>query len=104
MKEQLGTLENLKVAIIGDISHSRVARSNIWALQKFGSEVRVAGPASMMPIGIEQTGAKTCVTVREACRDADIVMGLRLQLSARTADCSLQYRNMPSFTASAKRF
>lgn len=80
MKEQLGTLENLKVAIIGDISHSRVARSNIWALQKFGSEVRVAGPASMMPIGIEQTGAKTCVTVREACRDADIVMGLRLQL------------------------
>lgn len=80
MREQLGTLEGLKVAIVGDISHSRVARSNIWALQKLGSEVRVAGPGSMMPVLLNRTGAKVCGSVAEACTDADIVMGLRLQI------------------------
>ncbi|MGI6077825.1 MAG: aspartate carbamoyltransferase catalytic subunit [Fastidiosipilaceae bacterium] len=80
MKEQLGTLSGLKVAIIGDIAHSRVARSNIWALNKFNSEVRVAGPASMMPVEFEKTGAIVCNDVKEACEGCDVVMGLRLQL------------------------
>ncbi|MGI6546171.1 MAG: aspartate carbamoyltransferase catalytic subunit [Fastidiosipilaceae bacterium] len=80
MREQLNRLEGLKVAIVGDISHSRVARSNIWALQKFGSEVRVAGPGSMMPPELARSGAIVCSSVAEACRDADVVMGLRLQM------------------------
>ena len=79
MKEQLGTLSGLKVAIIGDIAHSRVARSNIWALNKFNSEVRVAGPASMMPVEFE----KRCYCLMMSRRPVKAVMlswVLRLQL------------------------
>lgn len=80
MRECCGSLNGLKVAIIGDISHSRVARSNIWALKKLGCEVTVAGPASMMPVDIAQMGATVAPTVLEACAGADVIMGLRLQL------------------------
>ena len=80
IKEKKGTIEGLKVAIIGDIYHSRVARSNIWGLQKLGAEVSVAGPATLLPQGIEKTGAKVFSTIQEALIDADVVMGLRIQL------------------------
>lgn len=80
MREKLGSLKGIKVAILGDIYHSRVARSNIWGLQKMGAEVCVAGPATMLPPGIEKTGAKVFSTIQEALIDADVVMSLRLQL------------------------
>jgi aspartate carbamoyltransferase len=80
IKEKKGSFKGLKVAILGDVYHSRVARSNIWGLQKLGAEVSVAGPATLMPPGIEKTGAKVFSTIQEALIDADVVMGLRIQL------------------------
>lgn len=80
MTERFGSLKGIKVAILGDIYHSRVARSNIWGLQKMGAEVCVAGPATMLPPYIERTGAKVFSTIQEALIDADVVMSLRLQL------------------------
>jgi len=80
MKDCFGRLDGLKVAIIGDITHSRVARSNIQGLTKLGSEVYLAGPPTMMPPGVERLGAVTvCKTMREAIQDADVVMMLRIQ-------------------------
>ncbi|MEQ6359561.1 aspartate carbamoyltransferase [Thermoanaerobacter thermohydrosulfuricus] len=80
IREKKGGFEGLKVAIIGDIMHSRVARSNIWGLKKMGAEVRVAGPSTLMPPQIEKMGVKTYYDVEEAIKDADVVMGLRIQL------------------------
>lgn len=78
--EKKGSLKGLKVAIIGDIYHSRVARSNIWGMTKLGAEVCVAGPSTLLPPDIEKTGVKAFNTVQEALIDADVVMGLRIQL------------------------
>ncbi len=75
-----GSLKGLRVAITGDILHSRVARSNIWGLQKMGAEVVVTAPSTLMPADIEQTGVRLAKDVTEAVRGADVVMGLRLQL------------------------
>lgn len=80
IREKLGSIKGLKVAIVGDIYHSRVARSNIWGMLKLGAEVCVAGPSTLLPPGIELTGAKVYSTVQEALIDADVVMGLRIQL------------------------
>lgn len=80
IRERKGTLAGLKVAIIGDILHSRVARSNVWGLSKMGAEVWLAGPSTLMPPGIERTGAKVTHRVEEAIEGADVVMVLRLQL------------------------
>jgi len=80
IREKKGTFKGLKVAILGDIYHSRVARSNIWGLTKMGAEVSLAGPATLLPPGIEKTGAKVYSTIHEALIDADVVMSLRLQL------------------------
>lgn len=80
MQERFGSLDKLKVTILGDIYHSRVARSNIWGLTKLGAEVTLAGPATLIPVDIERTGAKVFHTVQEALIDADVVMGLRIQL------------------------
>ena len=78
--EKRGTLKGLKVAIIGDVYHSRVARSNIWGMTKLGAEVCVAGPSTLLPPEIERTGVRAFNTVQEALIDADVVMGLRIQL------------------------
>uniref|UniRef100_A0A831XDG5 Aspartate carbamoyltransferase n=1 Tax=Geobacter metallireducens TaxID=28232 RepID=A0A831XDG5_GEOME len=80
MKDRYGRLDGLKVAIVGDISHSRVARSNIAGLTKTGSQVFLAGPPTMMPQGVERLGNVTvCATMKEAIQDADVVMMLRIQ-------------------------
>jgi aspartate carbamoyltransferase catalytic subunit len=80
MKDKFGRLDGLKVAIVGDITHSRVARSNIQGLTKLGSSVYLAGPATMMPPGVEKLGNVTvCSSMREAIEDADVVMMLRIQ-------------------------
>lgn len=80
MIEHKGHIEGLKVAIIGDVYHSRVVRSNIYGLTKLGAEVTVGGPSTLMPMGIENMGVKTFDNVHEAIIDADVVMGLRIQL------------------------
>ncbi|AEE92568.1 aspartate carbamoyltransferase, catalytic subunit [Tepidanaerobacter acetatoxydans Re1] len=80
VRERKGTLSGLKVAIFGDILHSRVARSNIFGFTKMGSDVYVAGPSTLMPVDIEKTGAKLAATVEEAVENADVVIALRIQL------------------------
>ena len=80
MIEKFGGLKGLKVAIVGDIKHSRVARSNIWGLTKSGAEITLAAPYTLLPQDIELTGAKVTTKVEDAVRGADVVMGLRLQL------------------------
>ncbi len=79
MKEKLGTLEGLKVAILGDVAHSRVARSNIYALNKLGSSVAIGGPSTLLPKDIESLGVTAYQNVEEAIEGADVVMCLRLQ-------------------------
>jgi len=80
IKEHKGKIAGLKVAIIGDIEHSRVARSNIYGLSKMGANVVLAGPATMMPRNIEQMGVKVFNKTEEAIEDADVIMMLRIQL------------------------
>jgi aspartate carbamoyltransferase catalytic subunit len=78
--EAKGRLDGLKVAIIGDIAHSRVARSNIHGFRKMGSEVVVAGPQTMLPPFLEDLGVEVTYSLTEAVKGADVVMMLRLQL------------------------
>ena len=80
IKEKKGRIAGLKVALVGDIMHSRVARSNIYGLSKMGAEVVVAGPATMMPRDIEQMGVRAYTKIDDAIKDADVVMMLRIQL------------------------
>ncbi len=79
VREKKGTLAGLKVAIIGDIRHSRVAHSNICGFRKMGSEVYVSGPATMLPPEREALGARVCYRLEEALSAADVVMALRVQ-------------------------
>lgn len=80
IKQKKGRLEGLKIAIVGDILHSRVARSNIWGLTKMGAKVRVIGPATLIPPEIGRLGATAYTSVEEGIRDVDVVMVLRIQL------------------------
>jgi aspartate carbamoyltransferase catalytic subunit len=80
VEEAKGRLDGLKVAIIGDIAHSRVARSDIQAFIKMGSQVTVAGPATMLPPFLSSLGAKVTCSLEEAVAGADVIMMLRLQL------------------------
>ena len=77
--EHKGDLAGLKIAIIGDIAHSRVAGSNIRGFSKLGAEIFLAGPKTFIPPGVERLGATVCRTVDEAVEDADVVMALRIQ-------------------------
>ena len=79
IRRNKGRIEGLIVAICGDILHSRVARSNILALSALGARVRVCGPSTLLPSGIERMGVEVYRDMAEALRDADIVMMLRLQ-------------------------
>ena len=80
--DQRPTLEGLRVAIIGDIAHSRVARSNIHLLSKFGSDIVLCGPASLLPreLKVLAPGVTLTNNIREAIQDADVIMMLRVQL------------------------
>ncbi len=73
------SLEGLTAAIVGDISHSRVARSNVLLLTKMGAQVRVCGPPTLIPMGFEEYGVEVTYDLAEALRDADVVMMLRTQ-------------------------
>jgi len=80
IRQRFGRLSGLKVVILGDIRHSRVARSNIHLLTKMGSEVIVCGPPTLIPLGIESLGVKVSFHPDEAIENADVVMVLRMQL------------------------
>ena len=84
MREKKGRLQGLDVAIIGDISHSRVARSNIIGLNKMGARVTVSGPPTMIPKGIETLTVKVVHNPREAVKGKDVVMMLRIQLERQS--------------------
>ncbi len=86
MREKLGSVKGLQVAIVGDILHSRVARSNIWGLLKLGAQVTVAGPATLVPREFESIGVRVCHNLDEAIRNADVVNLLRIQHERQTAD------------------
>jgi len=79
LKEKLGKIEGLDVSIVGDIAHSRVARSNIWGLTKLGAKVTVCAPEILIPPGIEEMGVKVTHDIDEALRNADAVNVLRMQ-------------------------
>ena len=80
LREKLGSVSGKKVAIIGDIKHSRVARSNILCLTKMGASVTLFAPNTLIPEGIEGMGASVATSMENALHGADAVMGLRIQL------------------------
>jgi aspartate carbamoyltransferase catalytic subunit len=80
IRERRGTLQGLKAAIVGDIVHSRVARSNIFAMQKVGMQVRICGPATMLPRYLDRLGVEVFKGIESAIADADVIMMLRVQL------------------------
>ena len=99
MKRAYGKIEGLTVAILGDIKHSRVARSNIWGLSKLGAEIKIFGPETLLPKGIEKMPTvKMCGSLKEAVSGCDAVMGLRLQLERMTKGL------IPSMGEFAKKF
>ncbi len=79
VKEHKGRLDGLKIAIIGDISHSRVARSNISGFTTMGSSVYLYGPSTLMPKDVDRLGATVCTSLEQAVREADVIMALRIQ-------------------------
>lgn len=85
MREHFGSLEGLKVAILGDIKHSRVAKSNLFGLRAMGADVYMYAPETLIPKGIDRLGAKLCSSREEALENADVVMGLRIQLERQQA-------------------
>ena len=79
IQDKKGRIEGLNVSIIGDIAHSRVARSNIWGLTKLGAKVTVCGPPTLMPPAIEALGARAVMRIEDAVQGADVLMLLRIQ-------------------------
>jgi aspartate carbamoyltransferase catalytic subunit len=79
VRQEKGRIDGLTITIVGDVLHSRVARSNIHAFCKLGAEVRIAAPPPMIPAAVEQLGAKAYTSLREAIDGADVVMALRIQ-------------------------
>ncbi|MGH7198293.1 MAG: aspartate carbamoyltransferase catalytic subunit [Candidatus Omnitrophota bacterium] len=80
IRERKKTLEGVKVCLVGDILHSRVARSNIWGLIKLGAKVRVCGPPTLIPPKIEELGVEVFYDLDKALRDQDVLNILRIQL------------------------
>jgi aspartate carbamoyltransferase catalytic subunit len=87
IRKAKGRIEGVEVAIVGDIAHSRVARSNIWALRKLGAKVRVAGPKTMIPPGLDQLGVSVHHRLEPAIEGVDVVMMLRIQQERFDGQC-----------------
>jgi len=79
IREHKKKIDGVKVAIVGDLLHSRVLRSNVFLLTRLGAEVWVSGPPTMVPVGIERLGVRVSTSVDEAVADADVIMMLRIQ-------------------------
>ncbi len=80
MREHIGSFEGLKVVIVGDVKHSRVARSNAYALNKLGAKVTFCAPSTYLPKGVEGLGVEVSNNLKECAKDADVIMALRVQL------------------------
>jgi aspartate carbamoyltransferase catalytic subunit len=102
IKEKVGRLDGLKVCIVGDIAHSRVALSNIFGLKTMGAQVSLCGPKTMIPKGIESLGVKVTHSIDEAIANNDVLNVLRIQLE-RKAGSSIpslrEYHNYFGITA-----
>jgi aspartate carbamoyltransferase catalytic subunit len=79
MEDRFGKIEGLSVLIVGDILHSRVARSNIFGLKKMGAHVTLAGPPTLLPEYFKELGVEICYDIDEAVKDKDVIMALRIQ-------------------------
>ncbi len=97
IKEHKKTLEGLNVSIIGDILHSRVARSNIWAMNKLGMQVRIFGPATMLPKYSEVFNCKVCKNMEEAIEGSDVIMMMRIQLERQNESLVPSVREYSKF-------
>lgn len=103
IREQKGKIEGLEIAIIGDISHSRVARSNIMGLTKMGAKLTVSGPPTMIPPGIEDLGVRVVHNPAEAVQNKDVVMLLRIQLERQSSVLFPGLREYASFFGLTKK-
>jgi aspartate carbamoyltransferase catalytic subunit len=86
IREKLGRLEGIKVCIVGDVAHSRVALSNIYGLKTTGAEVSVCGPSTMIPKFIEELGVKVIYNIDEAIQENDVLNVLRIQLERKARE------------------
>lgn len=86
IREKLGRLEGVKVCIVGDVAHSRVALSNIYGLKTMGAEVSVCGPSTMIPKFIEELGVKVIYDIDEAIQENDVLNILRIQLERKARE------------------
>lgn len=86
IRQKLGRLEGLKVCIVGDISHSRVALSNIYGLKTMGAKVSVCGPSTMIPKNIEELGVEVIYNIDEAIQENDVLNVLRIQLERKARE------------------
>jgi len=105
IREEKGKLKGLKVVIVGDILHSRVARSNIFLLNKMGAKVILVGPPGLVPLQMARLGAQVDYSMDRAVKDADVVMMLRIQLERQQKNffpSVREYRNL--FSLTPKRF
>lgn len=89
IRQKKGKIEGLKVSIIGDIAHSRVARSNIYGLKKFGAEITLCGPSTLMPLEIEKMGVRITYDIEAAIKNADVLNILRIQKERYSIDCQI---------------
>jgi aspartate carbamoyltransferase catalytic subunit len=103
IRSKKGRIAGLQVAIVGDISHSRVARSNIHGLTKMGAHVSIAGPATMIPRDIEKMGVRVYTRIEEAIRDADIIMMLRIQSERERQSIFPSLREYAQFFSLSRR-
>lgn len=90
IKERKGNFEGLKVAIIGDLIHSRVSRSNIWGLTKLGAKVWVSGPSTLLPAELSKFGVNVTYDAKEAVADADVILTTRIKMEEQDKN------NLPS--------
>jgi aspartate carbamoyltransferase catalytic subunit len=101
IRERKGTLEGLRVAIVGDIAHSRVVRSNVHLLRRMGARVTLCGPPTLMPVGVEILGTNVTHRIEEALAGADVVMMLRIQMerqNRKTFPTTREYFNLFGLT------
>lgn len=85
IRDRFGTLKGLRVAVVGDIAHSRVARSSIWGLTKMGARVTVVGPATLIPPGISLLGVEVCHDIDQVLETCDVLSFLRIQFERRSS-------------------
>lgn len=98
IREKKGAIKGLNISIIGDISHSRVARSNIWTLTRLGAKVTVCGPKTLIPVDIEKLGVRVTYDIKEALKRADAINVLRIQMERQ------KQALFPSLREYVKRF